>query len=297
VQASGPLSESGADRVPGRCQVWGVLNVTPDSFSDGGRYLNPAHALQHAREMLADGADVIDVGGASSRPRGQLYGEGASAISEAEELARIAPVVAAVARELGARVSIDTTQAAVARAALQAGACIVNDVSGGRSGALLDVTAEFGAECVLMHTRGAGEVVPPNTSYEDVVAEVIAALQQAVERAVAHGVAREKLWIDPGLGFAKTAPQSLQLLARTDALVATGVRVLCGPSRKGFIAEIAPRRSGERPPPTEREAGTLSAVTVAVLQGASAVRVHDVAAAHQAVLLADAVRRQMGRGC
>jgi dihydropteroate synthase len=283
-------------RMP-RCQIWGVLNVTPDSFSDGGRFHDKTAAVERARVMLAEGADVIDIGGASSRPRGQMYGDGASDVPEAEEIARVQPVIRAVVREFGGRVSVDTTRASVARAALDEGATIINDVSFGASSELLEVAARYRAECVLMHTRGSGEVVPANTDYADVVADVAAALMAAVERACRHGISRDKLWIDPGLGFAKTATQSLALLAHTHVLAATGIRVLSGPSRKGFIAELAPRASGERPGPAEREPGTLAAVTIAVLQGASAVRVHDVAATRQAVLLADAVAASAGRAC
>jgi dihydropteroate synthase len=271
-----------------------VVNVTPDSFSDGGAYLAPERALAHARRLLADGADVIDVGGASSRPRGSLYGEGAVPVTAEAELARVLPVVAALARD-GARVSIDTTKPEVARAALAAGAAIVNDVAGGVSPELFDVAAEHGAEYVLMHTRGAGEVQPPNTLYRDVVGDVLAELLAAVERARARGIPRERLWLDPGIGFAKTAEQSAALLGAIAVLVDTGLRVLCAPSRKGFIAELAPRATGERPPPQEREPGTLAAVTAAVLQGAAAVRVHDVAAARQAVLVAEAVGEHVGR--
>jgi dihydropteroate synthase len=279
-----------------RCQIWGVLNITPDSFSDAGKYLAPEVALAHAGRLLAEGADVIDVGGASSRPRGRLYGEGAGSVAADEEARRVLPVIQALGRERGARISIDTRQHEVARAAIDAGACIVNDVSCGASAELLDLVAERGVEYVLMHTRGAGEVEPPNTDYGDVVAEVVHELLVAVERAERRGIARDKLWIDPGIGFAKTAKQSAALLARTDALVATGLRVLCGPSRKGFIAEIAPRASGQRPEPHEREPGTQAAITVAVLQGASAVRVHDVLASRQAVLLAHAMRAENGAG-
>jgi dihydropteroate synthase len=280
-----------------RCQIWGVLNITPDSFSDGGKYLERDAALLQARRLLAEGADVIDVGGASSRPRGRIYGGGAQAVTAAEEIERVRPVIELLRRELGARVSIDTRSPEVARAAIAAGADTVNDVSCGASAELLEVAAERRVEYVLMHTRGAGEVEPPNTRYGDVVAEVIEELLAAVERAARHGVERRKLWIDPGIGFAKTAEQSAALLARMDELVATGLRVLCGPSRKGFIAELAPSASGERPAPDAREPGTLAAVTAAVLQGASAVRVHDVAGSLQAVLLAEAMRRQKGRPC
>jgi dihydropteroate synthase len=172
----------------------------------------------------------------------------------------------------------------------------VNDVSGGASPELLDVVAEHRAEYVLMHTRGQGEVVPSNTRYADVVAEVVEELVAGAERACARGIARERLWVDPGLGFAKTSAQSIALLAQTRALVATGLRVLIGASRKGFIAELSAGRSGERPGPAQREPGSLAAVTVAVLQGAHAVRVHDVGATRQALQVADAVRRQ-GPGC
>jgi dihydropteroate synthase len=271
-----------------------VVNVTPDSFSDGGEYLAPERALAHARRLLADGADVIDVGGASSRPRGALYGQGALPVAAEEELARVLPVVQALSRE-GARVSIDTTKAEVARAAIAAGAAIVNDVAGGASLPLLDVVAELGVEYVLMHTRGGGEVEPPNTLYGDVVSDVLGELLAAAERATARGIARERLWLDPGIGFAKTAAQSAALLGSLGVLVDTGLRVLCGPSRKGFIAELAPRASGERPDPQQREPGTLAAVTAAVLQGAAAVRVHDVAAARQAVLVAQALGKHGGR--
>jgi dihydropteroate synthase len=276
-----------------RCQVWGVLNVTPDSFSDGGLYLQRNAALAHAERMLADGADVIDIGGASSRPRGQHYAGGAVFVDADEEASRVGALVAALARGLGARVSIDTTKADVARVAIDAGALIVNDVSCAASDDLLRVVAERGVEYVVMHSRGTGAIEVPNTTYRDVVTEVLAELHAAAERAVACGISRDRLWLDPGLGFAKTAAQSLALLAQTEALVASGLRVLCGPSRKGFIAEYAPSPNGERPSVSEREPGTLAAITIAVLQGASAVRVHDVRAARQAVMVADAARRQV----
>jgi len=282
-----------SDQATIRCQIWGVLNVTPDSFSDGGLYLNRDAALAHAERMLADGADVIDIGGASSRPRGQHYAGGAEAVDADEEASRVGALVAALARGLGARVSIDTTKAEVARVAIDAGALIVNDVSCAASDELLRVVAERGVEYVVMHSRGTGAVEVPNTTYRDVVTDVLAELHAAAERAAACGISRDRLWLDPGLGFAKTAAQSMALLARTEALVASGMRVLCGPSRKGFIAEYAPSPNGERPSASEREPGTLAAITIAVLQGASAVRVHDVRAARQAVLVADAARRQV----
>lgn len=282
--------------VRGRCELWGVLNITPDSFSDGGTYLRAQDALAQADRLIADGAHVVDVGGASSRPPGKLYGAGADPVSAQEEQRRVLPVVEALCAQ-GLIVSIDTVKPEVARAALAAGARIVNDVSCGASHELLEVAAEHGAEYVLMHTRGAGEATPENTAYADVVLEVRQELLAAAERAVAAGVARDKLWLDPGIGFAKTAEQSAALLAGLSVLVASGNRVLCGPSRKGFIAELAPRPSGDRPAPFEREPGTLAAVTAAVLHGALAVRVHDVAAARQAVLVAEAIRKHGNRAC
>ena len=282
--------EQAASRAPSACcEVWGVLNVTPDSFSDGGRYVEPHAALAHAQAMLAEGADVIDVGGASSRPQGALYGAGAAEVTLAEELARVLPVVRGLAQQRG-RVSIDTTRAEVAAGAIAEGARIVNDVSCASSDALLEVVARSGVEYVIMHTRGRGEVSEPNTRYADVVGEVVAELLQAVERAQRHGISGAQLCLDPGLGFAKTAQQSIELLAGTAALVATGLRVLSGPSRKGFIAEVAKLPDGQRPVPEQREAGTAAAVTMAVLLGAHAVSVHDVAAGRQAVLVAQALR-------
>jgi dihydropteroate synthase len=267
--------------------------VTPDSFSDGGAYLAHDQALAAGVAMSAAGAHVIDVGGESTRPRGKTYGEGAQPVSLEEELARVLPVV----RGLGSRgvcVSIDTTKAEVARQACAAGARFVNDVSCAGNPALLAVAAEAGVDLVLMHNRGRGERSPENVRYVDVVSEVCAELLAAVERAVAAGMARERIWIDPGVGFAKTAHQSIALLARTDVLVATGQRVLVGPSRKSFIAELAKDPRGEAPPALARLGGTAATVATAVMLGAHAVRVHDVAEMRQAALLGLALREARG---
>jgi dihydropteroate synthase len=245
--------------------------------------------LEAALCMVELGASVIDVGGESSRPRGKTYGDGAVSVPLEEELARVMPVLKQLVLR-GVAVSIDTTKAEVARQACEAGARIVNDVGCGRDRALLEAVAASGAELVLMHNRGQGERRGSNIEYRDVVQEVLAELGQAVARAVALGVARERIWIDPGIGFAKTAAQSLTLLARTDALVASGQRVLVGPSRKSFIAELSKLPSGIAPGPLERLGGTAACVAIAVLQGAHAVRVHDVAEMRQAALLAAAVR-------
>nr|MDQ3037132.1 dihydropteroate synthase [Myxococcota bacterium] len=240
--AAGAREGTGGSRASVGIEIWGVLNVTPDSFSDGGRFvssdgaLSVARARAHAEEMHAAGADVIDVGGASSRPPGRTYGAGAPSVTEAEEIARVVPVIealfamaeaamaeaamaeAAIARP-GPRISIDTTSAAVAARSLAAGASIVNDVSMGASDALLEVVAQSGAELVLMHTRDGGRVDARTTAYGDVVADVIDELDRAVARAVARGVREDRIWIDPGIGFAKTAAQSAALLAATSRLV------------------------------------------------------------------------------
>ncbi|HEY8428712.1 MAG TPA: dihydropteroate synthase [Sandaracinaceae bacterium] len=274
---------------PERCEVWGILNVTPDSFSDGGRYVEPARAVAHAERMVREGADVIDVGGESSRPAGATYGEGAERVPVEEELRRVLPVV----RELCARsirVSIDTVKPEVARAALEAGATIVNDVSCGASDALLDVVAAHGAELVLMHSREGGRVDARTTAYDDVVADVRAELERAVDRAAARGVDRDRIWIDPGIGFAKTPAQSVALLGNLDVLVRTGYRVLVGASRKSFIARTVDP-DGAGPGVEARLGGSLAAVTAAVLAGASAVRVHDVFESVQAARVAEAMRR------
>jgi dihydropteroate synthase len=277
-------------------EIWGVLNVTPDSFSDGGRFLALDAALAHAERMLAEGAVVLDVGGASSRPRGRTYGAGAEPVPVDEERRRTLPVVAALVAR-GVRVSIDTTSAEVAAAALDAGARIVNDVSMGSSDALLEVCARHEAELVLMHTRADGRVDEATARYADVVGEVLDELSGAVERAVSRGVARERVWLDPGLGFAKTAEQSMALLAATSTLVATGLPVLVGASRKSFLGAMAPDPSGAPPAPTERLGASLAAVCAAAAARARAVRVHDVRASRQAARiteLAAGIRRGEG---
>lgn len=271
------------------CEVWGVLNVTPDSFSDGGAYFDPSTAVAHAEGLVAAGAHVIDVGGESSRPKGATYGKGAETVSSYEELRRVLPVIERLVA-LGLRVSIDTVKADVAREALKAGAQIVNDVSCASSIPLLEVVAEAGAELVIMHNRGKGERSGANVAYRDVVSDVCVELDAAVQRAVALGVPRRDIWIDPGIGFAKTARQSALLLARTSELVALGQRVLVGASRKSFIAELAPNVDGQAPEPDARLGGSAAAVTMAVLGGCHAVRVHDVAVMRQAVKVSLAMR-------
>ncbi len=273
------------------CAIWGVLNVTPDSFSDGGRYQGVTDAVARGRALLSEGADVIDVGGESTRPAGRTYGSGYRSVAPGEEKRRVVPVVRALVAEHGATVSVDTTKAEVAAAALEAGASIVNDVNGGRNRDLLAVVAQAGAELVLMHSRGRGEATPPNTVYDDVVGDVRKELLEGVDRALDAGVARERIWLDPGIGFAKTPAQSVRLLAALPALLATGHRVLVGASRKSVIAHFAPRPDGTAPPPLERLGGTAATVAAAVRARAHAVRVHDVAAMRQAAMIAAAIAR------
>ena len=264
------------------CEIWGALNVTPDSFSDGGQFFEPVRALARAQEMLREGADVIDVGGESSRPAGATYGEGSMHVPVEEELARVLPVVRALARA-GHRVSVDTVKAEVARAVLDEGAQIINDVSCGQGPELLERVARSGAELVLMHNRGRGQVSPPFTVYGFVVADVARELEEARERAERAGVPRARIWFDPGVGFAKTAAQSMAVLAALPRLVALGQRVLVGASRKSFIAKVAATPEGREPAPNERLPGTLASVLAAAHDGAHAVRVHDVAEAWQAL--------------
>jgi dihydropteroate synthase len=275
-------------------ELWGVLNVTPDSFSDGGLYLDPCAAVEHGRRMLGEGAGVLDVGGESSRPAGKTYGEGFEPVSAAEEIGRVVPVVERLVGDLGARVSIDTVKPEVAVAALEAGAAIVNDVRCAADPRLAEAAAAVRADYVIMHNRGRGEVLPPNTLYTDLVADVIGELLAAAERVEKAGVPRASVWLDPGLGFAKTARQSAELLSSLGRFRKTGYRVLVGPSRKSFIAELAPDQNGARPPASARLGGTAAAVAMCVAGGADAVRVHDVAMMRQAAAVAHALWRSGG---
>jgi dihydropteroate synthase len=249
----------------------GVLNVTPDSFSDGGCWLNPAAAIAHAREMVAQGADVVDVGGESTRP-------GAVPVEEGEELRRVLPVIDALAGLV--RLSIDTRKAGVARAAVAAGATIINDVSA----ELWPVAAETGAGWVAMHMPADPSVMQQHAHYDDVVAEVRDYLVTRAERARAAGV--REIWIDPGIGFGKTPAHNLLLLRHLDQLVATGWPVLVGTSRKSFLGTLAPTRDGAPAPPEDRLEATVATTTWAMVRGAQMVRVHDVRPAAQAAFLA-----------
>lgn len=258
--------------------IMGIVNATPDSFSDGGRYLDPAAAVAHALRLAEEGADLVDLGGESTRP-------GAPPVAEDEEIRRVVPVVEALrARDFPLPISIDTSKAVVARAALAAGADLVNDVAGLADPALARVVAEAGVPVVLMHSRGTPADMLSRASYGDLVAEVRAELAEALLRVAATGVSPERVILDPGIGFAKTAEHGFELLARLDELRALGRPLLVGPSRKSFIGKVTGAPVGERLP------GTLAAVTAAVLAGAELVRVHDVAATRQAAQVAAAIR-------
>ena len=261
----------------------GILNVTPDSFSDGGRFEDVPRALDHARAMLADGADIVDVGGESTRP-------GAAAVDEATEIARVLPIVECLASE-GAIVSIDTTKPAIMRAAIDAGASMVNDVRALQAPGALEAVAASGAAVCLMHMRGTPASMQQAPEYGDVVAEVrdfLAARAQACEDA---GIARERIVVDPGFGFGKTRAHNLELLDRLGEFATLGYPVLAGWSRKSTLGAITGR--GEE----ERLAASVAAVVLAVERGASIVRVHDVRETVDAVAVAQAVatsRRERG---
>lgn len=264
-----------------RTLVMGVLNVTPDSFSDGGRFFDTGRAVARAEEMVAEGADIIDVGGESTRP-------GGDAVCAEEEARRVVPVVEALARVLSVPVSVDTTKAAVARAALDAGAEIVNDISGLRfEAAFADEAARAGAGLVLMHSRGGPETLHALAPVEDIFAEVARSLRWSVEEAERRGVGRESIALDPGVGFGKSQQQNVALVARLDAFVAAfpGFPVLVGTSRKSFVGRIL---GGAQV--GERLHGTMATVTAAILGGAHVVRVHDVRAAVETARVADALK-------
>jgi dihydropteroate synthase len=249
----------------------GVLNVTPDSFSDGGRFVSFEDAVERARQMAGEGADVIDVGGESTRP-------GAEEVAVDDEIARTVPVIEEIA-SLGVPISIDTRKAGVAKAALDAGASIVNDVSAGvHDAAMLPLIADRGVPVVLMHMRGTPKTMDSLTSYDDVVTTVRSDLRERVAAAIRAGVEVSRIWLDPGFGFAKTAAQSLELLRRIDEL--KGFPLVVGPSRKRFLG-------GE---PGDRLEPTLAAVAWCAMHGVEMIRVHDVAAARRVVDTIGAIR-------
>lgn len=277
-----PLPGDRALHLGERTLVMGVLNVTPDSFSDGGLYFDHDRALAGALAMIEDGADIVDIGGESTRP-------GAGGVDEVEEQRRVVPLIAKLAPRVSVPISVDTTKVSVARAALDAGAAIVNDISGLRhDAALADVAQRAGAALIVMHMRGTPHDMYARAVYRSVPEEVAAELRWSLAAATARGVSREAVILDPGIGFAKRAAHSWQMLSQLDhpALLALDRPWLVGPSRKSFLEQV----TGERPS-TEREWATAAAVTAAVLLGAHIVRVHSVREMLDVVRSADLVRR------
>jgi dihydropteroate synthase len=257
----------------------GVVNVTPDSFSDGGRFLDAGAAVEHGRRLAAEGADLIDVGGESTRP-------GADPVPVDEELARVLPVVEALAATVDVPVSIDTRRGAVARAAIAEGAWVVNDVTGGRDPELLAAAADSGAGLVLMHMLGDPATMQADPRYGDVVVEIRAYLGQRLAVAVEAGVAGECVAVDPGLGFGKTLQHNLVLMRDIDAIAELGRPVVVGPSRKSFIGAVL-----DGAPVDERLEGTAGAVAWLAGRGAHVIRVHDVREMVRVVRVVDAIAR------
>jgi dihydropteroate synthase len=266
-------------------RVMGILNLTPDSFSDGGRHFSGSGvdveaAVDAALEMAGDGADIIDVGGESTRP-------GAAAVPEELETARVVPVIEAIRKRSPVPVSIDTTKAGTARAALYAGASIINDISGGTfDPGMYALAAETGAAMVLMHIKGTPADMQADPSYGDVVAEVKAHLASLADAALRAGVPADRILLDPGIGFGKTAAHNMALINRLDALAALGYPVVLGVSRKAFIGTLT---GGA--PATDRVEGSLAAAAIGIARGASIIRAHDVKATRRAALVADAILR------
>jgi dihydropteroate synthase len=263
---------------PGRCLVMGIVNVTPDSFSDGGMWLESAAAVKHGLTLLSDGADLIDVGGESTRP-------GAARVSPEEELRRVLPVVQALA-SAGAAVTIDTMRAQTARAAVEAGAVGVNDVSGGLAdAAMLSAVADLGVPYICMHWRGHSTQMQELAHYDDVVADVRQELSARAETALSAGIQPDRLALDPGLGFAKSAEHNWALLARLSEVADLGYPLVVGASRKAFLGALL--ADGDEPrPPRDRDDATAAVSALAALFGAWCVRVHDVRSSRDAVAVA-----------
>jgi len=272
------VNSSKADNPPVTV-LMGIVNVTPDSFSDGGRYLDRGAAIEHGIELAAAGADVLDVGGESTRP-------GAAAVGVEEELARVLPVIEALA-SAGHRVSVDTSKAAVAERALAAGATIVNDVTALGDPAMAAVCADAGCGLILMHMKGTPRTMQDDPRYDDVLVEVRDFLAERLAAAVAAGVAAERVWVDPGIGFGKTVDHNLELIERLGELRELGRPVVLGASRKAFLGELTGREV------SDRLAASLAVAVLGVAGGAEVLRVHDVAATRDAVTVAAAL---LGRG-
>ncbi|OWY66055.1 dihydropteroate synthase [cyanobacterium TDX16] len=263
-----------------RTYIMGVLNVTPDSFSDGGEFDNPSAALEQAQRLVATGADIIDIGGQSTRP-------GAVEVPLAEELERVLSVVQLLRPAISVPISVDTTRAAVARAAIASGADIVNDISGGVfDPEMLATVAKLGVPILLMHMRGTPQTMQQLTDYEDLIREIYQFLESRVAKAIASGINPDRIIIDPGIGFAKKYHQSIEILRRLSEFRALNCPILVGASRKSFIGHIL-----EQPDPKARVWGTAAACCGAIANGADIVRVHDVKEMHDVCRVADVLFR------
>ena len=262
-----------------RTHVMGVINVTPDSFSDGGQFFEKERAVEQALQLASDGADLIDIGGESTRP----YSKG---ISADEEMSRVIPVIEALKKELGVPISIDTLKAQVAREALRWGASMVNDISALRSDPeMASVVAETGVPVILMHMKGTPADMQVNPTYDDVAAEIIGFLRKAMEQAVSRGVRRDRIIVDPGIGFGKTSDHNLEIIRGLGRFQCLEAPILVGSSRKAFIGRILEKKVHER------DTGTMATVAAAVMNGAHLVRVHNVKQAVETVKVIDAIKR------
>ena len=270
-----------------RTLIMGILNVTPDSFSDGGQFVSIDAAVSHAEQMISEGADIIDVGGESTRPGGEP-------ISIDEEIARVVPVIEAIAQRSDVPISVDTTKSEVARAALDAGAAIVNDISALRFDFYIaDVVARAGAGLVLMHSRGTPATMHRLPPVADIMQEVTHSLHASINMAERRGVKRESIVIDPGIGFGKSQEQNLELLAKLDQLIAAfpDYPLLIGTSRKSFIGRILADENGTPAPVEDRLHGTMATITTAILHGAHIVRVHEVRAVRQVAKIVTSINK------
>ncbi len=257
-----------------------VLNVTPDSFSDGGLFLNSDQAVEQAIRMEEEGADVIDIGGESTRP-------GAASVPVEEEIRRVAPIIERLAKRLHIPISIDTTKSEVAERAIEAGASIINDVSGfTRDPKMLSLAARAQAGLVIMHAKGTPQTMQRHPRYHDLIGEIRRFLSRQVEAAIDHRIPRSRIVVDPGIGFGKTGNHNLKILHHLDSFTDLGVPLMVGPSRKSFIGRILDL------PPSERMEGTAAAVAIAIFQGARMIRVHDIQPLARVARVAEAIRRE-----
>jgi len=269
-----------------RTLIMGILNVTPDSFSDGGQFFTLDNAVARAEQMIAEGADIIDVGGESTRPGGEP-------VSAEEEIGRVVPVIEELVKRVNTPISVDTTKSEVARAALDAGAAIVNDISALRFDFYVaDAVARAGAGLVLMHSRGTPATMHRLPPVADIMEEVTHSLRASINMAERRGVKRESIVIDPGIGFGKSQEQNLELIAKLDQLIAAfpDYPLLIGTSRKSFIGRILADENGAPVPAEDRLHGTMATITAAILHGAHIVRVHDVKAALETIRVAESIR-------